>query len=148
MKDLFLGGVCNSKWREDLKVLLKKYNLTYHDPIIKDDLEWGEEYRELENKAKEDSRFILIVLTPEGSGLYSIAEAVDMSNKNPKSVIFCFIDKVYGVYDKDIIESLRAIQNLIIWNGGYSCNDLESVVNIALGKRVISFEKGKLIPFK
>lgn len=129
MKRIFLGGTCNdSKWREQLIPLLRKSKLDYFDPVIKDD-EWDEEAQQRELNERVGCDFCCYTVTPKMTGSFSIAEAVDDSNKRPEKVIFCVLETDdEDSFDEDQLESLEAIGLMIERNGGYYCKSLEAVV--------------------
>jgi len=80
---VFLGGTCNnSNWRSCIKPLLQ---IDYFDPVVAD---WNIEAMKEEIKQREECDVVLYVITPELTGVYSIAEAVDDSNKRPERLIF------------------------------------------------------------
>lgn len=86
MKKVFLGGTCNeSTWREDLIKMLK---IDYFNPVVDD---WTEECYQEELKQREVCDYCLYVITPRMTGVYSIAEVVDDSNKRPEKTIFCVL---------------------------------------------------------
>lgn len=76
-KKVFLGGTCSdSKWREEIKPLLK---IDYYDPVC--DGEWTQEAYLREIHERETSDFVAYVSTPKMGGVYSVAEVIDDSNK-------------------------------------------------------------------
>ena len=106
-KKVFLGGTCNeSKWRDKLIPMLK---INYFNPVVDD---WNEECYQEELKQREICDYCLYVITPRMTGVYSIAEVVDDSNKRPEKTIFCVLNKDLNKdYDNTIItnESMRPI---------------------------------------
>jgi hypothetical protein len=62
-------------------------------------------------------------------GVYSVAEAVDDSNKRPNKTLFCFLDKD-GVetFDKVQIKSLNAVAKMVKNNGGKVFETLAEIV--------------------
>ena len=113
-KRVFLGGTCNeSTWREVLKPLL---TIEYFDPVVPD---WTEEAYKQELKEREDCDFCLYVITPKMTGVYSIAEVIDDSNKRPKKTVFAFMDKDDDVeFDKGQLKSLNKVAVMVNQNGG------------------------------
>ena len=82
MKTIFLGGTCNnSTWREKLIPLL---DIDYFNPVVDD---WTPDCMAEEIKQREKCDFVLYVITPEMTGVYSIAEVTDDSNKRPEKTI-------------------------------------------------------------
>jgi len=51
-------------------------------------------------------------------GVYSIAEVIDDSNKNPDKTIFCILNKDdKSEFDEDQLKSLNAIGKMVEENG-------------------------------
>jgi hypothetical protein len=124
MKKVFLGGTCNgSEWREHLKPLL---NIDYFDPVVKD---WTPECQAEELQQRSMCDFLLYVITPSMTGVYSIAEVVDDSNKRPEKTILCVLDIVEtgGWFTKGQLTSLNMVKDLVKANGGHICRSLIEV---------------------
>jgi hypothetical protein len=122
-KKVFLGGTCNeSKWREKLIPMLE---MDYFTPVVDD---WTEEDYKNELKEREKDDFLLYVITPKMTGVYSIAEAVQDSNKNPDKTIFCFLKEDEGKkFDKDQEKSLDKVGEMVKKNGAKYFDTLEKV---------------------
>lgn len=75
-KRIFLGGTCGeSTWREELIPELDNLGLEYFNPVVPD---WTPECIEIENQEKNElCNTHLYIITPEMSGVYSIAEMVN-----------------------------------------------------------------------
>lgn len=123
MKKVFLGGTCNeSTWRDQLIELL---TISYYNPVVED---WTPACMAEEIKQRETCDYCLYVITPKMSGVYSIAEVIDDSNKRPERTIFCFLE-----VDDDIsfpmgqIKSLKSVANMVATNGGKVCTSLEEI---------------------
>ena len=87
MKKVFLGGTCNeSTWRDKLIAMLE---IDYFNPVVDD---WTEECYQEELRQREICDYCLYVITPRMTGVYSIAEVVDDSNKRPEKTIFCLLE--------------------------------------------------------
>jgi len=110
---VFLGGTCSeTNWRDKLKPLLVT---DYFDPVVKD---WNDEAKINEEREKISCDLVLIVITPQMKGVFSIAEAVEVSNKNPEKLLFVVFNSWEGLYfSKSSIHSLNAVTNLIKNNG-------------------------------
>jgi len=123
---VFLGGTCNgSEWRKTLIPLLE---IEYFDPVVSD---WNEEAQEREAEAKEACDLRLYVITPMMAGFYSIAEAVDDSNKRPDSTVLVIMEydwqlqeprkfnpgyeKVFWTHEQ--WHSIKALIKMVIQNG-------------------------------
>ena len=85
---VFLGGTCNnSTWRDKLISLLK---IDYFNPVVDD---WTPECQDEEIRQRELCDYCLYTITPKMTGVYSIAEVVDDSNKRPEKTILCVLDE-------------------------------------------------------
>jgi len=139
---VFLGGTCNgSKWRDaflnDQKS--KDLGIEYFDPVVKD---WTEECQKREIYERENCDFCLYVITPLMTGVYSIAEAVEDSNKRPAKTLFCFLstDSIESnnyIFDKFQIKSLYSVGHLIANNYGTFFAGLEHVLTYLYEKASI-----------
>lgn len=120
---IFLGGTCNeSTWRDELIPLLKENNIEYFNPVVSD---WTEECYQEELRQRRICNKVLYVITPRMSGVYSIAEVADDSNKQPENTIFCVlesdlnIEKDYKIeFNKSQLKSLSRVINMVNLNGG------------------------------
>lgn len=111
---IFLGGTCNgSLWRDQLIPLL---TVDYFNPVVEN---WTPECQEEELKQRLECTNLLYVITPKMTGMYSIAEAVDDSNKRPEDTTFIvFKDDCGSVFTEHQFKSLKATAKLILANGG------------------------------
>lgn len=135
MKKVFLGGTCNeSKWREELIPML---NIDYFNPVVED---WTEECMKEEIRQREECDFCLYVITPRMTGVYSIAEVVDDSNKRPLKTIFCVLESDTNPmqnlteiqlpklqFSSGQIKSLNQVGRIVTANGGVYYNNLMDV---------------------
>lgn len=126
---VFLGGTCNeSKWREELIEMLK---VDYFNPVVED---WTEECMKEEIKQREICDYCLYVITPLMTGVYSIAEVIDDSNKRPDRTIFCFLEEDGGEeFTKGQIKSLTQVGKMVEGNGSLWIKNLKSVANYLNG---------------
>lgn len=133
-KKVFLGGTWNeSEWRDKLIPRLK---IDYFNPIVPD---WTEEAYQEELYQRELCDYCLYVITPMMTGVYSIAEVVDDSNKRPEKTIFCFLKEDWEGNDrKDFtvgqIKSLKKVGEMVRNNGGVFLNTLGEVANYLNGE--------------
>jgi hypothetical protein len=125
MKKVFLGGTCNnSKWRD---VISPKLKIDYFNPVVED---WTEADYQNELKERENCDYCLYVITPKMTGVYSIAEVIDDSNKRPKKTIFCFINKDgKNEFDDTQIKSLDKVGVMVETNGGKYFKSLGDTIN-------------------
>ena len=123
-----LFGTCNeTSWRDEIIPLLK---CEYFNPVITD-RPWTEEDRLNEIKERKASSVNLYVLTPCMTGLFSIAEMIDDSNKRPDKTVL-YIKKTditsEGVRIKFLPSSekyMDAIKELARTNGVKICDSIE-----------------------
>ena len=119
---VFLGGTCNeSTWRADL---IKLLNIEYFNPVVDD---WTPECMDEEIKQRKECDFCLYVITPKMTGVYSIAEVVDDSNKNPSKTVFCFLKEDGAKFTDGQIKSLNQVKKMVKENGGNVFDGLEEV---------------------
>lgn len=127
MKKVFLGGTTSSSnWREDLIPLLK---IDHFNPVVE---HWTQDCKIEEEKQKKECDFILFVITRTYS-MYSIAEAVDLSNKYPHKTIFCFVNEETPrgkmSFSRSNLGRLDMIGKIIEANGGKCFESLEDVAD-------------------
>lgn len=122
---IFLGGTCNdSTWRERLIPMLK---INYFNPIVDD---WNEKAYKEELRQRKLCDYLLYVITPATTGLYSIAEVIDDVNKHPKKTIFCFLgNDSHKRFTKGQTMSLEKVAVMVKKNGGKVCKNLEEIAN-------------------
>jgi len=129
-KCVFLGGTCaDSKWREEL---IPKLNINYFNPVVKD---WTPECQQEKIRQRENCDFVLYTLTRTHS-TYSIAEAVDDSNKRPEKTIVCITNELmdYKWYtkwamDEQDMKHLDPVGRMVERNGGKYFKNLDDVAN-------------------
>jgi len=125
MKKVFLGGTCNnSTWREEI---IKDLKIDYFNPVVED---WTPECMKEELKQRDKCDFCLYVITSDMTGVYSIAEVIDDSNKRPEKTIFAF--KEDG-FTKGQIKSLETVGNMVFRNNA-SWVDFKNVVAFLNGE--------------
>jgi len=120
---VFLGGTCNeSKWRD---ILINLLEIDYFDPVVED---WTPECMDEEIKQRRECEYCLYVITPKMTGVYSIAEVVDDSNKRPTKTIFCYItideENVFSIAQ---MKSLQQVGKMVKDNGGHHADGLKAV---------------------
>ncbi len=125
MIKVFLGGTCNeSSWRD---VLISMLNIDYFNPVVDDGTS---EQQQIEIYERSICDFCLYVVTPKMTGVYSIAEVVDDSNKKPFKTIFCFLLEDEGKrFDRGQIRSLNQVASLVSSNGAHVLKNLNQVAD-------------------
>lgn len=121
---VFLGGTINgSKWREEV---IEKLEIDYFNPVVED---WNDEARLREMHEKNTCEYLLFVVTPLMAGVFSIAEAVDLSNKVPDRTLFCVLEEDCGKVWSDCQRiSLIEVERLIRVNGAQVFKSLNEIV--------------------
>ncbi|GBL35529.1 hypothetical protein EMGBS15_11240 [Filimonas sp.] len=101
--------------------------LAYFNPVVK---EWTPEKQVEELRQREICDFCLYVITPKMEGFYSIAEAIDDSNKRPEKTIFCFLptDET-DTFTSVQITSLEAVCKMIKKNHAKVCHSLQEIAD-------------------
>lgn len=130
-KEVFLGGTCNeSTWRDKLIKMLK---INYFNPVVPD---WTEEDYKKELVKRATCDYCLYVITPKMTGVYSIAEVIDDSNKRPKKTVFCFLETDEDkTFDKAQMKSLTAVGKMVDKNGGTWLQTLKGVADYLNGSK-------------
>lgn len=122
-KLVFLGGTtASSSWRGDL---IPKLKIKYFNPVVKD---WSKEAQENELKQRKIADYVLYVITAKMEGDYSIAEAIDDSNKQPNKTIFCYLKDDDGKkFNETQIKSLDMVKRMVKENGGQVFDNLNDI---------------------
>ena len=121
---VFLGGTCNgSTWRDDM---IKMLTSDYFNPVVEN---WTEVCMDQEIWEREHCDVVLYTITPKMTGVYSIAEVVDDSNKRPGKTVLILLQKDT---DKGQWRSLKAVAQMVERNGGaifYSLKEAALAIN-------------------
>ena len=118
-KTVFLGGTCgDSTWREDL---IPDLEINYFNPVVDD---WTPECQKEEIKQRNICDYVLYVITSDMTGVYSIAEVIDDSNKRPEKTIFCVLE---DGFDKSQKKSLKQVEEMVKENRATVCKSLKEV---------------------
>ena len=126
MKKVFLGGTCNgSKWRDEL---IKMLTIDYFNPVVDD---WTPACMAEEIRQRQTCDYCLYVITPKMTGVYSIAEVVDDSNKRPVQTVFCFLERDKEAFFSEAqIRSLGMVAEMVKENGGKVCDSLQDIAEL------------------
>lgn len=130
MKKAFLGGTCNgSNWRSSLIPLIEG-KVAYFDPVVPD---WNEEAYQRELLEREIDDFVVYTITPLMTGVYSIAEVVDDSNKRPQKTILVVLETDGELkWDPKVRNSLKAVEKMVAKNGGQVFESLEDLAKFLI----------------
>ena len=114
-------------WRDQLIALLDQTKVSAYNPVVPN---WTPECQAEEIRQRETSDYCLYVITPKMTGVYSIAESVDDSNKRPAKTVFCFLEKdELATFEKHQVKSLAATGKMIAAKGGKWLNNLKEVAD-------------------
>ena len=110
MKKVFLGGTCNgSLWRN---YFMQGLSIDYFNPVVED---WTPECQEEELRQRNECDFCLYCITPKMTGVYSIAEVVDDSNKRPERTILVVKESDDGsIFTTSQLKSLKAVGDMVV----------------------------------
>ena len=125
MKKVFLGGTCNeSTWRNMMMVHLHNEGVEYFNPVVPD---WTESCMAQEIHERQVCDFVLYAITPKMTGVYSIAEVVDDSNKRPERTILVLLkDDADLHFSEGQWKSLGAVAKMVTVNGGIVFDNLKA----------------------
>jgi hypothetical protein len=125
MPKVFLGGTCNeSLWRD---YVISKLKIDYFNPVVED---WTPECQEEEIRQREICDFCLYVITPKMTGVYSIAEVIDDSNKRPEKTIFCYLHSDFpNEFSEGQKRSLDNVGKMVERNGGRWFKSIYDVID-------------------
>ena len=122
--DVYLAGTCNnSTWREEL---IKKFNkkVSYINPKTTN---WNHEIEMKMRKEKQKCKYILYVITSEMKGILAIANLVDLANKSPEKLLFCYIKEGF---DEKLINSLEEVKFLLKEHNVKTFENLDEVAEL------------------
>lgn len=110
-------------------------NIDYFNPVVDD---WTEDCIKKELEERENCDFCLYTITPKMTGVYSIAEVVDDSNKRPNRTILVILkDDEKNKFDEGQWKSLGAVARMIKKNGSQVFDTLKSAANYLNQRRII-----------
>ena len=126
-KRVFLGGTCNgSTWRNLIIPHLSNAGIEYFNPVVDD---WNADAQANELREREECTFCLYGITPKMTGVYSIAEIVDDSNKRPeKTILVVMRDDGKDRFTESQWKSLEATSKMVRHNGGMAFDNLKEAV--------------------
>jgi hypothetical protein len=123
--NVFLGGTCNhSTWRDQIMPMLAA---NCFNPVVTD---WTPASMAEELRQRETCDICLYVITPKMTGVYSIAEVIDDSNKRPnKTVLVSLRTDEKDSFTDGQWRSLDAVAQMVKRNGGVAFDSLESAAH-------------------
>ncbi|MDW7690772.1 nucleoside 2-deoxyribosyltransferase domain-containing protein [Flammeovirgaceae bacterium SG7u.111] len=124
MAKVFLGGTANkSRWRN---YVIPRLQIEYFNPVVDN---WDEEAYKKELVERENCDYCLYVITPKMTGVYSIAEVIDDSNKRPGKTVFCALVKDEEArFSEAQIKSMIAVGRMVEANGGKWFKSLQKTI--------------------
>ena len=119
---VFLGGTCNeSNWRNRIIPMLE---VGFFNPVVDD---WTPDCMAEELRQREECDVCLYVITPKMTGVYSVAEVIDDSNKRPARTVFVRLrDDGDEKFTDGQWKSLGAVAQMVERNGGTAFDSLKS----------------------
>ena len=119
---VFLGGTCNeSDWRNRIIPMLE---VGFFNPVVDD---WTPDCMAEELRQREECDVCLYVITPKMTGVYSVAEVIDDSNKRPARTVFVRLrDDGDEKFTDGQWKSLGAVAQMVERNGGTAFDSLKS----------------------
>lgn len=128
---VFLGGTYGSTWRNQMIIHLHDEGINYFNPVVDD---WDDEAQINEFQERATCDFCLYTITPKMTGVYSIAEVVDDSNKRPEKTILVLLrDDDDLRFTEGQWRSLKAVAIMVKNNGGRVFDHLKSAA-VYVGK--------------
>jgi len=129
---VFLGGTCNeSTWRNRMKIYLYTEGIDYFDPVVED---WDDTAQANEIRERKECDICLYTITPKMTGVYSVAEVVDDSNKRPdKTVLVILASDGKMSFGRGQKKSLFNVSKMVKRNGGQIFDSLKDAA-VWMGK--------------
>ena len=101
--------------------------IDYFNPVVDD---WTPECQDEEIRQRESCDYCLYTITPKMTGVYSIAEVVDDSNKRPEKTILCVLDEDNeSSFSETQIKSLKQVKEMVKNNGANVFDSLEDIAS-------------------
>lgn len=101
--------------------------IDYFNPVVDD---WTPECQDEEIRQRELCDYCLYTITPKMTGVYSIAEVVDDSNKRPEKTILCVLDEDdENIFSESQIKSLKQVKEMVKNNGANVFDSLEDIAS-------------------
>lgn len=128
--DIFLGGTYNnSNWRDKFISSMNKTcsSITMFNPVVDN---WNDEAQKEEERQKKNCLIQLFCITPRMTGVFSIAELIDASNKNPSTTVALLLkeDDEYR-FSKSQLKSVEQVFKLAELNGVSVASNIEDAVD-------------------
>ena len=120
-KLIFLGGTCNnSTWRDQL---IAPEGFEFFNPQLPAGVEWEKHHQDAEEAAKKNAAIQVYVITPEITGVFSIAEMVAMAFTNRERLVAGII----GEFAPFMQKSMDAVARLLQEQGVYVARSMEDL---------------------
>lgn len=133
MPTVFLGGTCNgSNWREQLIPML---HIQYFNPVTTD---WTPEKQGEEKRQRAICDYNLYTITPKMTGVFSIAEVVEDSIRQPHKTILCLLEiDENASFTPHQWKSVLAVAEMVAGNGAAVCYSLSDVARLVNGGMIV-----------
>lgn len=118
-------------WRADMKNSLDTLGVDYFDPVVAD---WTATAMANEKRERAACDVCLFTITPKMTGVFSIAEVVDDSNKRPQKTILVLLrEDGTRQFTEGQWRSLTAVAAMVSENGARVFYDLHSAALSIIG---------------
>lgn len=123
--EVFLGGTCNnSLWRNSL---IPHLECEYFNPVVDD---WTEEAQKIEIEKRNTCDYVLYVITPKMTGVYSIAELTYDACLRPEKTLFCVLENDdENEFTEHQLKSLKMVKELVANCGARVFDNLINISN-------------------
>jgi len=107
---------------------LTKNGLDYFNPVVDD---WNEECYQRELREREACDYCMYTITPKMTGVYSIAEVVDDSNKRPEKTVLVILEADDGLsFEGHQMKALKKVAHMVENNGGQAFFSLKDAARV------------------
>lgn len=104
---------------------MDKKLISAFNPVVEN---WTPDCQDEEIRQRNESDIVLYVITPKMTGVYSIAEVVDDSNKRPHRTILCVLEEDDGVvWTQHQFKSMGMLARMVSENDAFVFNTLGRV---------------------
>lgn len=123
-----LGGVCKGKdWRTEFVKNITRQDIQFYNPLKKE-WKWTENEKQEKSERIKACDYLVYFISPEIEGFSSIASAVDYSNKYPKKLLFCAVERYNDkCFTPHQWESMKVVRDIVRDNGGLIFGDLDEM---------------------
>lgn len=122
-KKVFLGGTISKN--DYRSTLIPHLTINYFNPLVSN---WTPECQQEEIRQRNECDILLYVITPEMTGVYSIAEVTEDAISRPEKTVFAFWSIPEIEFTDKQIASLEMVASLIEKYGAKTFRTMDSLV--------------------